>query len=224
MGVKISAVTIGSIEIDAFKKIDGIEIFKVTDRKSCDEILAKVSNDDVVFIIADGREVYYAEKFFSRLPVLKIYLVTEAQAADNKNLRDVIIQLPAQDFTKSIHDVINAFNDMSNVEKVVTFDFDDVKNLLKNSGKAFVTIGEGSSIEVAVQNALEGHEIKSARSLVINFKAAKENLSMDELNAATEKIKTLSEDAKIIWGATVDDSFGEKVKVAVIAGKFIQSN
>ena len=227
MTVKISVVTIGSIDIDAdaFKKIEGIEIFKVTDRKSCDEILGKIANDDFVFIISDGREVYYAEKFFSRLPALKIYIVTEAQAADNKNLRDVIIQLPAQDFTKSIHDVINAFNDMLNVEKVMALDFADIKNLLKNSGKAFVAIGEGSSVDVAVQNAFENHDIKSARSLVVNFKSTKENLSMAELNAALEKIKdTLSEDTQIVWGATIDDSFGDKVKVAVLVGKFIQSN
>ena len=77
MDVKISAVIIGSIdiEVDTQKKIDGVRIFKVTDRKSCDEIVNNVAGDDIVFIISDGREVYYAEKFFSRLPALKIYLV-----------------------------------------------------------------------------------------------------------------------------------------------------
>ena len=105
MNVKISAVIIGSIniEVDTIKKIEGTRIFKVTDRKSCDEIVKNIAEDDIVFIISDGREVYYAEKFFSRLPALKIYLVTEAQAADNKNLRDVIIQLPAQNFNQTIY-------------------------------------------------------------------------------------------------------------------------
>ena len=223
MDVKISAVTIGSINIDedALKNIGNINVFKVTDKKSCDEILAKIASDDIVFIISDGREVYYAEKFFSRLPALKIYLVTQAQAADNKNLSDVIIQFPAQDFTKSIHDVINAFNDVSNVEGFLPTNFDDIKTLLKNSGKAFATIGEGSSVDSALKNAMDVIEIKSARSVVMNFKAAKNSFSMSDAKSATEKIQALaSDDVKIFWGATVDDSLGDKVKVAIIAGKF----
>lgn len=224
MRIKISTVIIGSIDIDenALKNIGVINVFKVTDKKSCDEVLVKIANDEVVFIISDGREVYYAEKFFSKLPALKIYLVTEAQAADNKNLSDVIIQLPAQDFTNSIHDVINALDDMVNVDGFAELDMADIKKLLKDSGKAVATIGEGSSVESALQNALDVIEIKSARSVVMNFKAAKNSFSMADAKAATEKIKSLvPEDAQILWGFTVDDSFGDKVKVAIVAGKFI---
>lgn len=225
--VKISAVIIGSIDvdIDALKKIEGVEIFKVTDRKSCDEIVNRVSNDDLVFIISDGREVYYAEKFFSRLPALKIYLVTEAQAAANKNLRDAIIQLPAQNFNQTICDIAHAFHDILNVEGLVALDLEDVQGLFKNSGKAVSNIGEANgenAAEKAIQNALEGYDIKSARSVLANFKGSDEYLSMPEINASMEKIQAaVHEDAQIIWGVTIDESFGDKVKVAVVAGKFI---
>ena len=225
--VKISAVIIGSIniDVDALKKIEGVELFKVTDRKSCDEIVNRVSSDDVVFIISDGREVYYAEKFFSRLPALKIFLVTEAQAADNKNLRDVIIQLPAQNFNEKIFEVANAFNDILNVDAPVKLDFADVKAALKNSGKAVANIGVANgenAAEKAVQNALEGLDIKSARSILMNFKGASDSISMDTVQTSVEKIQSsANEDAQIIWGVTVDESFGDKVKVAIIAGKFL---
>ncbi|MBR5914136.1 MAG: hypothetical protein IKZ58_07235 [Selenomonadaceae bacterium] len=224
MGVKISTVIIGSIDIDvdALKAIEGVTIFKVTDRKSCEEIVGKVSDNDVVFIIADGREVYYAEKFFSRIMPLKIFLVTEAQAADNKNLRDVLIQLPAQNFKQSAYNVASMVNDMVNVEGLVGLNFDDVKTLLKNSGQAIATIGEGKSGEEALNNALEGHDIESARAFLINFKTAKDEASTAEINAMTQKIKSkVNGDAKILWGVTVDESFGDTVKVAVIATKFI---
>ena len=221
MNVKISAVIIGSINIDAdtMKKIDGVRIFKVTDRKSCDEIVKNVAEDDIVFIISDGREVYYAEKFFSRLPALKIYLVTEAQAADNKNLSDAIVQLPAQNFSQKIYQVIRAFDDFLNVEGTLNLDFADVKSALKNSGKAVSSIGAGANIEDAVTNALDGHEIKSAQAILMNVKAA-DSMTMPELKAALEKVQAAAhEDAKIIWGVTVDETLGDKVKVAILAGK-----
>lgn len=225
--VKISAVIIGSIniDVDALKKIEGVELFKVTDRKSCDDIVNRVSSDDLVFIISDGREVYYAEKFFSRLPALKIFLVTEAQAADNKNLRDVIIQLPAQNFNEKIFEVANAFNDILNVDAPVKLDFADVKAALKNSGKAVANIGVANgenAAEKAVQNAFEGYDIKSARSILMNFKGASDSISMDTVQTSVEKIQSsVHENAQIIWGVTVDESFGDKVKVAIIAGKFL---
>ncbi len=224
MNVKISTVIIGSIDIDvdALKKIEGVTVFKVTDRKSCDEIIGQVSDNDVVFIISDGREVYYAEKFFARIMPLKIFLVTEAQAADNKNLRDVLIQLPAQNFNQKAYEVTNMINDMVNVEGLVGLDFADVKSVLKNSGQAVATIGEGKNLDETVNNALEGHDIKSSRAVLINFKATKDAASMAEFESAIEKIKSsVNKNAEIIWGLTVDESFGDKVKVAVIATKFI---
>ena len=225
--VKISAVIIGSIDIDvdSLKKVEGVEIFKVTDRKSCDEIVNRVSSDDLVFIISDGREVYYAEKFFSRIPALKIYLVTEAQAADNKNLRDVIVQLSAQNFNQTIFDIAHAFHDILNTEGLVALDFADVQGLFKNSGKAISNIGEASgdnAAEKAVQNAIEGYDIKSARSVLANFKGTADSLTMTAVQAATDKLQAaVHEDAQIIWSATIDESFGDKVKVAIIAGKCV---
>lgn len=224
MHVKISTVIIGSIDInvDALKKIEDVTIFKVTDKKSCDEIVEKVSSDDVVFIVSDGREVYYAEKFFARIKPLKIFLVTEAQAADNKNLQDVIIQLPAQDFNQKAYEVTNMLNDMVNVKGLLEFDFEDVKSALKNAGKAIATIGEGTNYDEALNNALEGHDIKSAQAILVNFKTSQKSASMSNIDEATEKIKSFaSEDAKIIFGLTIDESFGSKVKVAVVATKFI---
>ena len=224
MHVKISTVIIGSIDInvDALKKIEDVTIFKVTDKKSCDEIVEKVSSDDVVFIVSDGREVYYAEKFFARIKPLKIFLVTEAQAADNKNLQDVIIQLPAQDFNQKAYEVTNMLNDMVNVKGLLSFDFEDVKSALKNAGKAIATIGEGTNYDEALNNALEGHDIKSAQAILVNFKTSQKSASMSNIDEATEKIKSFtSEDAKIIFGLTIDESFGSKVKVAVVATKFI---
>ena len=214
---KISAIIIGSINVDReiFDKLNGVKIFQVTDRKSCDEIVSKVAEDDVVFIISDGREVYYAEKFFSRLPVLKIYLVTEAHAADNKNLRDVIIQLPAEDFTKISHDIIEAFCE---------FEFIDLKTLLKNSGKAVAMASISDSLENAVYEIISKIEsdIKSARVILVSIFGASDSLSMFKVSDATEKIQeTANADAELIWKVTSTNDFGDKVKVGITVGRFI---
>ena len=195
--------------------VSGVKIFQVTDRKSCDEIVNNVAEDDVVFIISDGREVYYAEKFFSRLPVLKIYLVTEAHAADNKNLRDVIIQLPAEDFTKISHDIIEAFCE---------FEFIDLKTLLKNSGKAVAMASISDSLENAVYEIISKIEsdIKSARVILVSIFGASDSLSMFKVSDATEKIQeTANADAELIWKVTSTNDFGDKVKVGITVGRFI---
>ena len=220
--VKISVVVIGSIVVDtdALKKKDALKIFQVTDRKSCEEIVQKISSDDMVFIISDGREVYYAEKFFSRLDALKIYLVTEAQAADNKNLSDAIIQLPAKNFSYAVYEVVCVFNDLFNVKGLVAVNFADVKSWLKNSGKAVSVIGEGANVEDAVADALNSHDVKSARAILMNVKAATDSVSMPEVQSATEKVQAAAnEDAKILWSVTIDDSAGDKVKAAIVAFK-----
>ena len=214
---KVSAIIIGSINVDReiFDKLNGVKIFQVTDRKSCDEIVNNVAEDDVVFIISDGREVYYAEKFFSRLPVLKIYLVTEAHAADNKNLRDVIIQLPAEDFTQISHDIINAFGE---------FEFIDLKTLLKNSGKAVAMMNIADSLENAVDNLISqnGDDIKSAKVILVSIFGASDSLGMFKVNDATEKIQGIANpDAELIWKVTTTDEFGDKVKVGITVGKFL---
>ena len=214
---KVSAIIIGSINVDReiFDKLNGVKIFQVTDRKSCDEIVNNVAEDDVVFIISDGREVYYAEKFFSRLPVLKIYLVTEAHAADNKNLRDVIIQLPSEDFTQISHDIIEAFGE---------FEFIDLKTMLKNSGKAVAMASVENSLEEAVDEIISkiGSDIKSSRVILVSIFGAADSLGMFKVNDATEKIQGIANpDAELIWKVTTTDEFGDKVKVGITVGKFL---
>ena len=45
---------------------------------------------------------------------------------------------------------------------------------------------------------------------------------MTAVQAATDKLQAaVHEDAQIIWSATIDESFGDKVKVAIIAGKCV---
>ena len=146
--------------------------------------------------------------------------MTEAHAADNKNLSDAIIQLPAQDFGQKVYEVVRAFDDFSNIDGLVELNFADVNKIFKNSGKAVADVGEGATLEEAVDNALASHEIKSARAIFMNVKTAQESASMSVLNAAIEKVKAAAnEDAQILWGVTVDENLGDKVKVAILAGK-----
>jgi len=214
---KISVVIIGSINVDIEKlnKLNNVKVWRVTDRKSCDEIVRQAAEDDIVYIISDGREVYYAEKFFSRLPALKIYLVTEAHAADNKNLRDAIIQLPAQDFTQAIFEII---------EGISEFEVLDLKTMLKNSGKAVAMVSVADSLENAVADLISKneHDIKSAHVLLVSIFGSTDSLGMFSVNDATEKIQeTANSDAELIWKVTSDESYRDKVKIGITVGKFL---
>lgn len=217
MSVKISAITIGSIsvDVDKLKSLGGMEVFQITDQKSCDEIINTVAADDIVFILSKGGEVYYAEKFFSRLPALKIYIVTESQAAENKNLRDAIIQIPEKDFSQSVYEIIEGIRD---------FEVINLKTMLKNSGKAVAMVSISNSLEDAADELLSKYEneFKTARIILVTIFGAAKSLSMFAVSDVTEKIQdAVRKDAEIIWKINSDETYGDKVKLGITVGRFI---
>ena len=114
---------------------------------------------------------------------------------------------------------------------LVNLDLDDVSLILKNSGMAVIGLGigtgENASIE-AVEDAAEfplfDEKIKCAKSILVNITGSDENLSMFELTEAVEAIHKMSaSNANIIWGATVDNTLGDRVTAIVIASGFDNS-
>lgn len=114
---------------------------------------------------------------------------------------------------------------------LINLDFADVKTIMKGMGKAVMGTGIASGETRAVDAAkkaissplLEEGSVEGARGILINITAS-ENLTMFEAMEASKLIQESADnDANIIWGASIDSSMKDEVKVTVIATGFEQA-
>ena len=123
---------------------------------------------------------------------------------------------------------VKGISDLIALPGLINLDFADVKSIMSDAGSALMGIGEASGDNAAVEAAkaavaspLLETSIKGARGVLLNVTGAEENLSMLEVTEASEAIeKEADPQANIIWGATIDSTMGDKVRVTVIATGF----
>jgi cell division protein FtsZ len=83
--------------------------------------------------------------------------------------------------------------------------------------------GEGRAVaaaRAAISSSLLEASIEGARGLLLNV-SGPTDLGLFEVNEAAEIVKeTAHPDANIIFGAMIDDSLGESIRITVIAAGF----
>jgi len=111
---------------------------------------------------------------------------------------------------------------------VVNVDFNDVKAIMTEKGKALMGIGVASGENRAVEAAqaaissplLEDMDINGAKGLLINITAGP-SITMNEINEASSIIQAAAhEDANIKWGVVIDDAMGDSLSITVVATGF----
>jgi cell division protein FtsZ len=111
----------------------------------------------------------------------------------------------------------------------VNVDMNDVKTVMKDSGRAIMgsgrSSGEGRALK-AVESALESpllndRDIKGANFVLLNITHGSDELLMDEISEITDYIQDQAGmSAEVIWGYGQDNSLGDEVCVTVIATGF----
>ncbi len=111
----------------------------------------------------------------------------------------------------------------------INVDFEDVKTVMKDSGKAImgsaVADGETRAID-AVKSAmssplLDDNDIKGASNILLYITSGVEEISMDEVTEITDYIQDeAGQNAEIIWGNGTDEAIGNKIGVTIIATGF----
>lgn len=122
---------------------------------------------------------------------------------------------------------ITGISDLISIPSLINLDFADVKSIMENKGIAHMGIGYGAGDEraqeaarAAVKSPLLETSIEGARSVLINITGG-DDLGIFEINEAAELIRSaVSDDANIIFGAGIDKSMGEQIKITVIATGF----
>ncbi len=123
---------------------------------------------------------------------------------------------------------VKGISDIINIPGTVNVDFADVKTVMSSMGMALMGIGRASGQNRAVDAArqaicsplLEDIDIEGATGILINITASS-NLSLMEVNEACSIIQDAAhEDANIIFGAVINESCGDEIRVTVIATGF----
>jgi cell division protein FtsZ len=122
---------------------------------------------------------------------------------------------------------VQGIADLITTPGLINTDFADVRMIMQDAGTALMGVGqaggEGRAINAsrhAISSALLEASIEGARGLLLNV-AGPSDLGLFEVNEAAEVVKeTAHPDANIIFGATIDDSLGDEVRITVIAAGF----
>jgi len=111
----------------------------------------------------------------------------------------------------------------------VNVDFEDVKTVMQNSGKAILgsatASGEGralKAVEAALASPLlDDNDIHGANYLLLYIACGEEEISLDEVTEITEYVQSAAGmNADMIWGTGVDPSLGDNIGVTLIATGF----
>lgn len=126
-----------------------------------------------------------------------------------------------------LHRGTKAIADLITTPGLINLDFADIKSIMSNAGSALMGVGEASgtdkakkAVAAAIDSPLVEVSIDGARGVLINITGGPD-LTMAEIEEAAQTITALAApDANIIFGATIDDSFQDTIKISVIATGF----
>ncbi len=127
---------------------------------------------------------------------------------------------------------VQGISDIITIPGIINRDFADVKTTMAGMGYAVMgtAVRSGDNRAIAAAQAamasplLEAGAIDGARGILINISGSS-SLRLSEVNVASTLIQNAAhEDANIIFGAVLDESMGDEVKITVIATGFKQDH
>ncbi len=114
----------------------------------------------------------------------------------------------------------------------VNIDFQDVNTVMEHSGTALMGAGSGKGEKRAIEAItaastsalLDDSDIRGAKNVLLYFSYSPDHkIKMDEIGEITDFILDRTDGtADVIWGAGVDDSLDDELKVTLIATGFEQ--
>jgi cell division protein FtsZ len=122
---------------------------------------------------------------------------------------------------------VQGITDLITTPGLINLDFADVKSVMQGAGSALMGIGSSrgadraiKAAELAVASPLLEASIDGAHGVLISVQGGS-NLGIFEINDAARLIQeAVHPEANIIFGAVIDDTLGDEVRVTVIAAGF----
>lgn len=129
-----------------------------------------------------------------------------------------------------LYQAVKGISDLINLKFMVNVDFADVRSVMANMGRALMGTGcakgQGRAklaAEMAITSPLlDNISVEGATGVLISILGGPDMKLREMEEAASLVQQQAHEDANIIWGAGIDESMGDMVKVTVIATGFDQ--
>ena len=149
----------------------------------------------------------------------------------NDKLIDLVGRASLPDALRVADDVlrqgIQGISDLIAVPAMINLDFADVRTIMKEKGLAHMGIGTASGEKRATEAARQAIEssllettIDGARGVLMNITGGPD-LSLLEVNEAAELISAnVDPEANIIFGADIDETMKDAIRITVIATGF----
>lgn len=140
-----------------------------------------------------------------------------------------------QDAFRTADDVlrqgIQGISELITVPGLINLDFADVRAIMSEGGAALMAVGRATgedraqkAAEMAISSQLLDITIDGARGILFNITGGS-TMTLFEVNTAAAIIKeTAHPECNLIFGAVVDPSLGEELRITVIATGFDRSS
>lgn len=122
---------------------------------------------------------------------------------------------------------IQGISDLIAVPALINLDFADVKTVMESGGMAHMGIGVGKgenrmidAAKEAISSPMLETNIDGARAVLINITGGTDISIMDINEAANMVMEAADADANIIFGAGIDETLQDEVRITVIATGF----
>ncbi len=122
---------------------------------------------------------------------------------------------------------VQGITDLITIPGLINLDFADVRTIMQDAGSALMGIGEAGgenraaeAAKNAISSPLLEQSVEGATGILLNITGGSD-LGLFEVNEAAEIIQSAADqNSNIIFGAVVDDSLDDNVRVTVIATGF----
>ncbi|MFG6446996.1 cell division protein FtsZ [Roseateles sp. BYS180W] len=150
-------------------------------------------------------------------------------------LNDKLLEVLGDDVTQDqafahandvLKNAVGGISDIIHMPGLVNVDFEDVKTVMSEPGKAMMGTAVATGPDRATKAAelavscplLEGIDLSGARGVLVLIAAGRSTFKLSESRSAMSAIKRYAaEDAHIIYGTAYDESLGDALRVTVIA-------
>ena len=150
-------------------------------------------------------------------------------------LNDKLLEVLGDDVTQHqafahandvLKNAVGGISDIIHVPGLVNVDFEDVKTVMSEPGKAMMGTAQAGGPDRASKAAesavacplLEGIDLSGARGVLVLIAASKNTFKLSESKKVMDCIRRYAaDDAHVIFGTAYDDELGDQMRVTVIA-------
>ena len=125
-----------------------------------------------------------------------------------------------------LKNAVGGISDIIHIPGLVNVDFEDVKTVMREPGKAMMGTASAGGPDRATKAAemavacplLEGIDLSGARGVLVLIAASRQTFKLAESRNAMNTIRRYAaDDAHVIFGTAYDEALGDQLRVTVIA-------